>query len=149
NQAQADAYLRRTLTIAAVTSAAATVLVTGGLVAVSAIGKQPAQSVALLLIVAMGIAVLAWQQLGARLIRAHGDLRLASLFSGGQGGGPTSNMLFLLGLAVVALMTTQLDATQSIGIAVISVCLTCPVVYFGLWWISHRYSSHAKRGSKL
>src|SRR5262249_1180437 len=86
NQAQADAYFRRALTIAAVTSAAATVLVTGGLVAVSAIGKQPAQSVALLLIVAMGIAVLAWQQLGAELIRAHGDLRLASLFSGGQGG---------------------------------------------------------------
>jgi O-antigen/teichoic acid export membrane protein len=140
NSGRAEAYLRRTLTIAAVTSAAASVVVTGGLVVVLALASRPAEPF-MLLIVAAGIALLAWQQLGAELIRAHGDLRLASLFSGGQAGGPASNLLFLGGLAVVALVTTQLDATRSIGIAVASLCVTCPILYYGLWRKCRRHGT--------
>jgi O-antigen/teichoic acid export membrane protein len=149
NSAQAEAYLRRTLTIAAITSTAAAVVVTGGLVAVWAFTEHPAQPVTLLLIVAAGIALLAWQQLGAELIRAHGDLRLASLFSGGQAGGPASNLLFLMGLGGMALLTTQLDATRSIGIAVASLCLTCPLLYFGLWRTSRRRGARHATEARL
>src|SRR6185437_11351431 len=79
-------------------------------------------SLALLGLVAIGIAVLSWQQLGAELLRAYGNLRLASFFSGGQTGGPVSNLMFLGGLTAAAIASAAVSSTLAIGIAVASVC---------------------------
>jgi O-antigen/teichoic acid export membrane protein len=103
----------------------------------------------LLIAVGIGIVVLAWQQLGAELIRAQGDLRLASLFSGGQSGGPVSNLLFLAGLGAAALAAAQMSATLAVGTAVASLCLTCPLVYFGLWRTHRRLPVVLDDGSPL
>src|SRR5204863_3188496 len=90
----ARAYVRRTLSRAGISSAIASIVVTVGFAALVLATRNSSQPAALLALVAVGIAVLAWQQLGAELLRAFGDLRLASLFSGGQTGGPVSNLLF-------------------------------------------------------
>src|SRR5689334_16549815 len=81
----------------------------------------------LLVLIAAGILLLAWQQLGAELTRAHGELRLASLFSGGQAGGPVSNVLLLGGLIAVAVLGGQLTAISASTITVASIAITCPL----------------------
>ena len=126
----ARAYLRQALVIAAGTSVVASLVVTGGLV-LTRWGQELPHFATLLVLVAVGLVVLGWQQLGAELVRAYGDLRIASLFSGGQAGGPVSNLLFLIGMVVAAAGFVQLNATVAIGLLVVSLCLTCPVL-FGL-----------------
>ena len=42
-----------------------------------------------------GMMLLAWQQVTAESLRGYGELGRASLYSGGQTGGPVSNLLFL------------------------------------------------------
>ena len=84
-------------------------------------------------LVALGIVALAWQQVAAESLRAYGDLRLASLFSGGQSGGPLSNLLFLAGLGVAAALSARIDAALALGAGVASVCLTAPLVLGTLW----------------
>jgi O-antigen/teichoic acid export membrane protein len=118
-----------------VSSATWAVAIAGGLAALG-LAMGTIRHPSLLILVAVGIAVLAWQQLGAELNRAYGDLRLASLFSGGQSGGPISNLLFLAGLGVAALLAARIDAPMVVGIVVASLVVTCPLVYFGLWHTS-------------
>lgn len=128
NSGVARAYLRRALVIAAGASLFASVVVTAGLMLMGW-GQQLPHFAVLLSLVAVGLVVLGWQQLGAELVRAYGDLRIASLFSGGQSGGPVSNLLFLAGMAVAAAGLLKLDAVVAIGLLVVSVCATCPVLY--------------------
>ncbi|HMC12382.1 MAG TPA: lipopolysaccharide biosynthesis protein [Pirellulaceae bacterium] len=132
----ARAYVRRTLSRAGISSAIASIVVTVGFAALVLATRNSSQPAALLALVAVGIAVLAWQQLGAELLRAFGDLRLASLFSGGQTGGPVSNLLFLAGLCAATFAAAKIDATLAVGITVASLCLTCPLVYVGLSRVS-------------
>ncbi len=128
----AQAYLQRSLKTAAFASVLAAIVATGGFALFRAFAPSPQQSLALLALVAVGITALAWQQLGAELVRAYGDIRLASLFSGGQTGGPLSNLLFLAGLCAATFAVAKIDATLVAGIAVGSFCLTCPLLYLGL-----------------
>jgi O-antigen/teichoic acid export membrane protein len=100
-------------------------------------GKPITNLTSLLVIVAVGVAVLGWQQLGAELVRAYGDLRVASLFSGGQAGGPVSNLIFLAGIAAGALGLVRLDVNWTVALAVLSVGLTCPLVYRALSKLGH------------
>ena len=66
-------------------------------------GHRPRFAARLLVVLAAaGVVALAWQQIAAESLRGWNELRLASLFSGGQGGGPLSNLLFVLGLAIGA-----------------------------------------------
>jgi O-antigen/teichoic acid export membrane protein len=128
----ARAYLMRSLKTASIASVLAAIVATSGFLLLRAATGQSEQSLALLALVAVGVTVLAWQQLGAELVRAYGDLRLASLFSGGQTGGPLSNLLFLAGLCAATFAAAKIDATLAAGLAVGSFCLTCPLLYFGL-----------------
>src|SRR4051794_18629436 len=81
--ARARSYVRRALSIAAVASLVSAVAISGGL-AIYGLAAGRGTHALLLVVIAAGIVLLAWQQLGAELIRAYGDLRLASMFSGGQ-----------------------------------------------------------------
>jgi O-antigen/teichoic acid export membrane protein len=100
-------------------------------------GKPIANLTTLLVLVSVGIAVLGWQQLGAELVRAYGDLRIASLFSGGQAGGPVSNMIFLAGICAGAFGLVRLDVNWTVALAVMSVGVTCPLVYRALSKLGH------------
>lgn len=132
----ARAYRNRALVISATAALGACLTITLGL-AFMLVGKPVPNVTALLLLIGVGIVVLGWQQLGAELVRAYGDLRLASLFSGGQTGGPVSNLIFLAGISAAAFGLGRLDVSWVVGIAVASVCLTFPLVYIGLTRLSH------------
>jgi O-antigen/teichoic acid export membrane protein len=133
----ARAYLRRALLITAVASAVSAFAIAVGFeIFILATGRH--QQPLLLVVIALGVALLAWQQVGAELARAYGDLRLASLFSGGQTGGPLSNLLFLAGLGMAVLAAGSIDATLAASVVVGSLCLTCPLVYLGLWNTSQK-----------
>jgi O-antigen/teichoic acid export membrane protein len=134
---RAAAYVRRAIGTAAIASIIASAVVTVGFAGFLFATRQSFHSLGLLALVAIGIIVLAWQQLGAELLRAYGNLRLASFFSGGQTGGPVSNILFLAGLAAAAVAVAGMDAALAVAIAVTSVCVTCPLAYLGLLHISN------------
>jgi O-antigen/teichoic acid export membrane protein len=129
---RAAAYARRAVRIGAIASLAACTISTVAFASFLMATRRSLPPAALLILAAVGIVVLAWQQLGAELLRAFGNLKLASFFSGGQTGGPVSNLLFLVGLAVAALFVGPLDATIALTIAVASVCVTCPLVLLSL-----------------
>ena len=136
--ALARAYLKRTLVTIGVTSGAAAVAVTAGFALLMLLARHVREPSGLLALVAVGIAVLAWQQLGAEMLRAYSDLRMASLFSGGQTGGPVSNLLFLFGICGSTFVVAQLDANVAVGITIVSLCVTCPLVYTELTRISRK-----------
>lgn len=131
----AKAYVRRSLTIASVASLAAIVLALCGLAIVSWVTGRHDQPW-LLATIAAAIALLAWQQLGAELVRAYGDLKAASLFSGGQMGGPISNLLFLAGLGVLALVPVSINAQTATSLLTAALLVTCPLLYLCLSHIS-------------
>ncbi len=81
---------------------------------------------------AVGVILLVWQRVTAELLRAMGNLQLASLFSGGLTGGPISNVLLLLGLAVAWrwLGSVSLEVATSLLLASIAVAL--PLSLLGL-----------------
>jgi len=60
-------------------------------------------------------------------------LRRASLFSGGQTGGPASNLLFLAGLCAAALVASSIDAALAASLTVASISLTVPFALRSLW----------------
>jgi len=131
-QARAAAYARRAIGTTVIASVIASVVVTASF-AVFMFDTQPSLNlVALLALVAVGVVALAWQQLGAELHRAYGNLPMASFFSGGQTGGPVSNVVFLGGLVVAAAMAASVTSTLALGVAIGSVCVTCPLVYMSL-----------------
>ncbi|MBW8885454.1 MAG: oligosaccharide flippase family protein, partial [Planctomycetia bacterium] len=132
-QERAAAYARRAIVITVIASLLASVIVTAGFGLFLQFSYPSVHLVALLALVAVGVVVLGWQQLGAELLRAYGKLPIASIFSGGQTGGPASNVLFLLGLAAAAMLATAVSSTIAIAVAVASVCLTCPLVYLSLF----------------
>src|SRR5262245_11163061 len=141
-------YIHHTLTIAAIASVTSAATIAGGLTLIGLLSGNNLR-LGLILAVLLGVAVLAWQQLGAELLRAYGNLRLASFFSGGQAGGPISNLLFLMGLAAVAIFAVQIDATGAVVMAVASLCITCPLVYVGLWCTSRMQRGIAGGASPL
>jgi O-antigen/teichoic acid export membrane protein len=149
-QARAAAYMRRAIGTTAIASVIASIVVTAGIAAFLLATRSSFNLFALLALVAMGIIVLAWQQLGAELLRAYGHLRMASFFSGGQTGGPVSNLVFLAGVVAAATMGMAVSSTLAVGIAVASVCITCPLVYFSLSAISRpRRIAEAQGDSRL
>src|SRR5439155_17296782 len=108
-QERAAAYARRAIVITVIASLIASLVVTAGFVIFLHSSHPSLNLVALLALVAVGIVVLAWQQLGAELLRAYGKLPVASFFSGGQTGGPVSNVVFLVGLAAAAMLATAVS----------------------------------------
>jgi O-antigen/teichoic acid export membrane protein len=86
-----------------------------------------------------GMMLLAWQQVSAESLRGYGELGRASLYSGGQTGGPVSNLLFLALFGLSALYFSQIGLTWAVLIAVASILLTLPFALGGLWKVSHKY----------
>jgi O-antigen/teichoic acid export membrane protein len=83
-------------------------------------------------LVAGGIAVLAWQQLAAELARGFGDLKTASFFSGGNSGGPLSNVLFVAALVAVWAVGASAGLLMVTGLLVASIAVTCPLAWAGV-----------------
>jgi O-antigen/teichoic acid export membrane protein len=139
--AVARAYLRRVLALLAVTSLGAALV--GALVAASGTrwwierASQLHLPMWLAAIVAVGIVALAWQQVAAEALRACGAVKLASIFSGGQAGGPISNVLFVGALAGFALAYRP-DAIHAAGLAAACALVASVLAVIGLWWISRR-----------
>ena len=86
-----------------------------------------------------GMMLLAWQQVTAESLRGYGELGRASLYSGGQSGGPVSNLLFLALFGLSAYCFTQIGLIWAVLIAVVSILLTLPFAMGGLWKVSHKY----------
>jgi O-antigen/teichoic acid export membrane protein len=89
----ARAYMRQLWRLAAVWSLIAAVLSAGASVLVPALPAGFSSPVVLAALMVVGVLALAGQQIAAELLRGWHELRLASLFSGGQSGGLVSNLL--------------------------------------------------------
>ena len=85
-----------------------------------------------------GIMLLAWQQVTAESLRGYGELGRASLYSGGQTGGPVTNLCFLALFGLSALFFSKIGLSWAVFIAALSILLTLPFALGGLWKISHR-----------
>lgn len=84
-------------------------------------------------LVATSLILLAGLQLLAEACRSLHDIRLASLFSGGQTGGLLSNLLFLLMIAAAIVMAKPSFAT-AVTLNAIAMLLTLPVAVIGFIW---------------
>jgi O-antigen/teichoic acid export membrane protein len=134
----ARAYLRRLVVLTLRISLAVSLLVAIGLTIFQlASGKLP-NAPLLIVIAASGVLALAWQQISAEALRGYGDLRLASLFSGGQSGGPLSNLLYLAALCALAILTPSISTDSALTVMVSSVWITTPLALLGLWWVVGR-----------
>ncbi|QDT73444.1 Polysaccharide biosynthesis protein [Lacipirellula limnantheis] len=122
----AQAYLRRTFATVALVASLAAIATAAGVLLFNLNTAWFHQPVLLATLAAAGVFVLAWQQIAAESLRGYGRLQSASLFSGGQTGGPVSNLLLLAGLSAVALTATRLDATVALALTVGSVAVTVP-----------------------
>lgn len=77
-------------------------------------------------LMAFSVVLLAGQQVAAESLRAYHDLKWASVFSGGQTGGPASNLLFLIGMGAAAFLTNQLSLVWVVAILTVSLLVTFP-----------------------
>ena len=80
------------------------------------------------MLVCAGVALLALQQLAAESLRGFHELRLASVLSGGQFGGPITNLLFLAGLFAVVqfIPDSNLNLRITLGLFVVALAFTAP-----------------------
>ena len=127
--ALARRYLRQSIAVVCVASAAATLLTAGSIAFYEMRSGSLTRALPIAAVVGLGVLALAWQQLAAESLRGWQDLRLASLFSGGQSGGPISNVLFLTALGAMAVLTQRLTAITTVGLSVAAVWITLPVVW--------------------
>jgi len=134
--ALARAYLRRVLMAVAITSLLAAVVIAGGMILFQRQAAHAHLPHVVVLLTALGIAFLAWQQIAAEALRGYGNLRSASLFSGGQTGGPLSNLLFLAGMVAAACLLIKVDAMVAVGLTVASIAITFPLALFSIWQTS-------------
>lgn len=140
---QARKLLRIVLTLALGSSLAVGAAMLAGAARLAPLPGSITHSLAPAALLAVGMILLAWQQLTAELLRGFGDLRLASLFSGGQTGGPVSNLVFLA-IAIGFLLSGQ--AISAVGLTLVmvgSILLTLPMVMLGLLIISKRELAQA------
>ena len=130
---QAGNYLKTSLYWAIGTSLISTGLVVVFLILFQRFSDHQEITPIAIFLVGLGVIVLAWQQLAAQLLRGMNELRSASFYSGGQTGGPLSNLFFVVPLAFAWFYWGSMTTTQVIGLLVASVCLTLPLA---LWELS-------------
>ena len=129
---RAFGYVKRIVSTVFKASALAALLVVGGMSLYQASSSAYVAPWLLLALIATGVIVLAAQQVAAESLRAYDELRWASVFSGGQMGGPASNLLFLLGIGTAALMAQRVHLNWVVGLVVGSLVLTMPVALYAL-----------------
>lgn len=139
--ALARSYLRKVLIVALRTSLAAALLVAVGLSIYQLVQERFYSPLMVIGVTAAGVFALAWQQIAAESLRGYGDVRLASLFSGGQNGGPLTNLLFLAGLVCVALSLQPVTTSTALTLLVGSIWLTTPLALLGLGVISRGHQA--------
>jgi O-antigen/teichoic acid export membrane protein len=125
-------YLRQCAGWMTVTSAIAVLVISGCLTAWQLATGRLDRPVLYGVLIATTLLALAWQQWAAEMLRGWHELRLASLFSGGQTGGPLSNGLFIAALAASVMLIPSLDATWVLGFLAGSVVVTAPLALLGL-----------------
>lgn len=87
------------------------------------------------------LVLLAVLQLIAEACRSLHDMRLASLFSGGQTGGLLSNLLFLVMIAA-AVVTVKPSFATAVTLNAVAMLITLPIAVAGfLWSKRHRLDS--------
>ena len=126
------AYLRTTMRWACISSVVVTAIIVIFLLLglqFSIYSKLTPTTIAL---IGLGVVVLAWQQLMAQLLRSFNDLRAASFFSGGQTGGPLSNIIFLIPLLMAFYWLIPITDIQVIGLLVGSIVVTLPLAFWEL-----------------
>ena len=105
--------------------------------------NQSEISMLVVVMIGAGVLALAWQRLASNLLRGLNDIRSASFFSGGQTGGPLSNLIFLIPLVFALVFSISLSTSTVIALLVGSICLVLP---FALWSLN-RASRVLKRES--
>jgi O-antigen/teichoic acid export membrane protein len=123
----ARAYLTQVFRWIAWATLAATTITVGGLAVFQAATSRFDHFWTLAGLTAIGLAALAWQTVTAEMLRGWHDLRAASLFSGGQGGGPLANAIFLTAIAAAILLYGHISATAAIGLLAGSIVCTLPI----------------------
>lgn len=137
----ASAYLRRVFQVLLVTSLLSAIAMAASMMVYFLIaGQSPRPWI--ILFTSLGVAVLAIQQVTAEMLRGYADLRGASLFSGGQTGGPLSNLVLLTGLGIAMLTVGELSPLSAVTLTVASICVTAPVAIWMIVRISHRSANH-------
>ena len=129
---EAVACLKRMAMIGLVAACSASVLTIAGLAAWQAATGRLQQPVLYGVLIGVGLCVLAWQQLTAEALRAWHKLHWASLFSGGQTGGPLSNLIFVTALVVAIALIGHISAMLAVALLVASVTLTLPLALVAL-----------------
>jgi O-antigen/teichoic acid export membrane protein len=145
----ARSYLRTILVIAVVTTLLACALTASGLALFAALHGRLLDPWLSTGLVVTGLVALAFQQIAAEMLRGWHDLRRASLFSGGQTGGPLSNLLFLAAIAVAVLSHVRVNAVLALGLTVVSVALTAPIALAALWRVVRRQALLFDHGAAL
>lgn len=140
----ARAYLAQMVRMLALATPLAVLLITICLVFFHGVTARAQQPLLLVGLTAVGLALLAWQTVAAETLRGFHDLRAASLFSGGQGGGPLANLVFLGILALIVALRGRLEAIEAIAALVGSMTLTFPLVLTSLWWTTRKRTTAAQ-----
>ncbi len=132
-ESQAVSYLKASLLWATTTISGTAGMVVIFLLLFRTFTANTEITLVVIFLAGLGVMVLAWQQLAAQLLRGLNNLRSASFYSGGQTGGPLSNLIFVTPLAFAWFYWGSMTTTQVIGLLVASICLTLP---FALWELS-------------
>ncbi len=114
----------------AIVSSAIVAGVTGIYLAVGGMGWfDLAFDPTVVMLVCAGVILLALQQLAAESLRGLHELRLASVLSGGQFGGPITNLLFLAGLVVATQLVSvdHLTLHIALGLFIAALAFTAPI----------------------
>ncbi len=75
-------------------------------------------SMVAIFLVGTGVMALSWQQLSSQLLRGLNDIRSASFYSGGQTGGPLSNLIFTIPLVLALAYSVSLSTIHVIALLV-------------------------------
>jgi len=128
----ASTYLKTTLRWASISSIVATIMVVAFMLFYARFFGDSQLTIKIVALIGLGVMVLTWQQLTAQLLRGLNNVRAASFFSGGQTGGPLSNLVFVTPLIVLYYCLVPVTETQVIGLLAGSICVTLPLAFWEL-----------------
>ncbi|WP_254510591.1 lipopolysaccharide biosynthesis protein [Anatilimnocola floriformis] len=90
-------------------------------------------SILLAVVVGSAIVALAWQMVGAAVLRGMHEVKWANLLSGGQSGGPIAVSLFLAVLATMFLLSLGVTSTRAAQVLSAAITFTAVIT---LWQMS-------------
>lgn len=125
---EAITCLRRVVQLAFGTTLAAALAVASLLIAWQGAKSTATIGLGTLVVVALGVVALGWIQIIAESLRGLHELRFASLFSGGQAGGPLSVLLALGAFLIVS----PDSANVAIALGVLAAIATLVLAIFAL-----------------